>query len=117
MNFMQLSSSTAFLPGAGESDRDEEIGERIAEFRRKRRLSLEELAEKLGVSRQAVWYWESGRRLPRATTLAKLKKLGLNMAPVSMGSAEFSDLVQAAKDKLADDLGINPDDIRIVIEG
>ena len=39
---------------------DNQLGARIAKLRRASGMSQEELAEKLGVSRQAVSKWESG---------------------------------------------------------
>ena len=36
------------------------LSERIDKFRRKSGLSQEQLAEKIGVSRQAISKWESG---------------------------------------------------------
>ena len=40
------------------------ISDRIRELRRKRGISQEELAEQLGISRQAVSKWESGQSMP-----------------------------------------------------
>lgn len=40
------------------------IGEKIAELRKQNNMSQEELAEKLGISRQSVSKWESGQSLP-----------------------------------------------------
>ena len=40
------------------------IYDRIRELRRKRGISQEELAEQLGISRQAVSKWESGQSMP-----------------------------------------------------
>ena len=40
------------------------IGERILNLRKKSGLSQEELAEKLGVSRQSVSKWETGNVMP-----------------------------------------------------
>lgn len=40
------------------------VGLNIKLNRIKQGLTQEELAEILGVSRQTVYYWESGRRLP-----------------------------------------------------
>lgn len=39
------------------------ISDRIRELRRKRGISQEELAEQIGISRQAVSKWESGGSL------------------------------------------------------
>ena len=41
-----------------------QMGDKLAELRRKQGWSQEELAERIGVSRQAVSKWESGQTLP-----------------------------------------------------
>ena len=43
--------------------------EKITLYRKKNGLSQEELAEKIGVSRQAVSKWETGDALPEITKL------------------------------------------------
>jgi len=53
----------------------EAIGNRIAELRRKRRLSARLVGEKLGVSREAVTHIESGRNNVTALALWKLATL------------------------------------------
>ena len=52
-----------------------ELYEKLYELRRASGMSQEELAEKLGVSRQAVSKWESGRSDPSTTNLIALAKL------------------------------------------
>ena len=51
------------------------IGEKIAQARREKRLTQEELADRLGVSRQAVSKWESGAAQPETDKLARLSGL------------------------------------------
>lgn len=48
------------------------VGGKIKEYRIKAGLSQEALAERCGVSRQAVTKWEKGRSLPTAANLVKL---------------------------------------------
>ena len=50
-------------------------GEQIKQRREELHLSQEELAERIGVSRQAVSKWESGRAAPRGTNRDELCKL------------------------------------------
>ena len=51
------------------------LSERIYQFRRKSGLSQEQLAEKIGVSRQAISKWESGTSMPEfQITLDELVK-------------------------------------------
>ena len=51
------------------------LSEKITRLRKARGLSQEELAEKLGVSRQAVSRWESGTALPDAGNLRQISRL------------------------------------------
>ncbi|MBQ7296572.1 MAG: helix-turn-helix transcriptional regulator [Clostridia bacterium] len=51
------------------------LSEKILNLRKARNMSQEELAEKLGVSRQAVSRWEVGSALPDASNILQLSKL------------------------------------------
>ena len=48
------------------------LSERIYQFRRKSGLSQEQLAEKIGVSRQAISKWEGGSAMPESDKLLAL---------------------------------------------
>ena len=52
-----------------------ELYEKLYELRRASGMSQEELAEKLGVSRQAISKWESGATQPELSKLIELSKL------------------------------------------
>lgn len=51
------------------------IGQRIAALRKEQHLSQEELGEKLGVSRQSIYKWESDASLPEIDKLITLSRL------------------------------------------
>ena len=51
------------------------LGEKIAYYRRVSKLSQEELAARIGVSRQAVSKWENGVSDPSTSNLIALAKL------------------------------------------
>ena len=51
------------------------IGDRIAELRKQKGMSQEELADQLGISRQSVSKWESGQSQPEIEKLLQLSKL------------------------------------------
>ena len=51
------------------------IGERIAEERKKKGMTQEDMAEKLNLSRQAISKWESGSSFPDTENLLKLSFL------------------------------------------
>ena len=46
--------------------------EKLLEFRKNKNLSQEELAEKIGVSRQSIYAWESGKSVPDIENMSKL---------------------------------------------
>ena len=52
-----------------------ELGNRLAQLRKEKGLSQEELADKLGVSRQAVSKWERGEASPDTDNLIELAKI------------------------------------------
>ena len=52
----------------------EAFPKRLAEVRRAKGLTQEELAELLGVTRTTVVYWESGRVYPRVNLLQEIVK-------------------------------------------
>lgn len=51
------------------------IGQRISQYRKEMNLSQEQLGDKLGVSRQAVYKWESDLSLPDSNNLIELSKI------------------------------------------
>jgi transcriptional regulator with XRE-family HTH domain len=54
---------------------ENQLGEKIAHYRKERGLSQEKVAEYMGVSRQAVTKWESNLSRPSSDNLIKLAKL------------------------------------------
>ncbi len=51
------------------------FGEKLLELRKQNNFSQEELAEKLGVSRQAVSRWESGETMPDSPNLLQISNI------------------------------------------
>ncbi len=72
-----------------------ELYEKLYELRRASGMSQEELAEKLGVSRQAVSKWESGATQPELSKLIELSKL-YNVSVDELLSLEHAKLKQDA---------------------
>ena len=91
------------------------IGERIAEKRKAKGLTQEELAEKLGVSAQAVSKWENDISCPDIMTLPPLAKiLGCSVDELLSGKDEVKDatLLPESERKSLDELML-----RIIING
>lgn len=69
-----------------------ETANRLYELRKKHDLSQEELAEKLGVSRQAVSKWERGEASPDTDNLIALAKIyGLSLDEIIYGERNETD--------------------------
>ena len=65
------------------------IGKRISEYRKKKNLKQDELAEKLGVSPQAVSKWENDLSCPDISLLPELSRiLGVSIDEIVAGKKD-----------------------------
>jgi XRE family transcriptional regulator, regulator of sulfur utilization len=63
-----------------------DFGRRLADLRRKKNLSQEELASRSGLHAVAITYIETGRRLPKLDTVYKLARgLGIKVEELFRG--------------------------------
>ena len=63
-----------------------EIGKFISKYRKEKKLTQQELADKLGVTDRAVSHWENGRRLPDYSILKPLsEELGVSVNEILTG--------------------------------
>ena len=77
------------------------IGENIAYFRKKNKLTQEELAEKLSVTSQAVSKWECDSSYPDITGMQALAKiLGVTVDEIINGERQLPEIIEAPKDKI-----------------
>lgn len=77
-----------------------EIANRLLQYRKRMGLSQEELAEKIGVSRQAVSKWERAEASPDTDNLIELSKVyGVTLDEMLRGGAEEA---QTAEESAAD---------------
>jgi len=117
-----LPSDAAAAPGEGEPATTRGgLGRRLAVLRGEGGWSIEEIAARIGVSRQAVWYWETGQRLPRSAQLQRiaaalevpefvLRAEAGDRAPVATAA-----MVEEFRDRLAARLGCDKAGIAISI--
>jgi transcriptional regulator with XRE-family HTH domain len=93
---------------------EKSVSDQLAEFKEHRHVTSEQLASVLGISRQALWYWENGHRQPGPRNRAKLISLGILPAPPGPNVAAA---IAAARQKLAVELGVDAGCITIMVEG
>ena len=80
-----------------------EIANRLVELRKKSGLSQEDLAEKLGLSRQAVSKWERAEASPDTDNLIVLAKLyGVSLDDILNTDEPVEDIIAATKEKEAE---------------
>lgn len=76
-----------------ENNMNLEIASRLQKLRREKGYSQEELADKLGVSRQAVSKWERAESSPDTDNLIVLAKLyGISLDELLLNSSEYDEL-------------------------
>jgi HTH-type transcriptional regulator/antitoxin HipB len=80
---------------------DIETAARLLEYRKKNGYSQEELAEKIGVSRQAISKWERSESSPDTDNLIALSKLyNVSLDELVHGKAEPAPEAEAPQDKV-----------------
>lgn len=84
---------------------NESIGKRIARLRKERAMSQENLAEKIGVSSQAVSKWENDQSCPDISLLPKLADLlGVTADELLTGKSDQVQLLPANRRKPLEEL-------------
>jgi transcriptional regulator with XRE-family HTH domain len=95
------------------------FGEKLTALREARELTIEQLAQRLPVSRQALWYWETGKRKPRQAFLKRLAE-ELEVGPESLEPSESASrpasLVQHFRERLAAECGVDVDKVKVIVE-
>lgn len=80
---------------------NQDLGVTLQELRKKNGLSQEELADKLGVSRQAVSKWERGEALPDIENLIAIAKLyGVSLDDL-VGNAKKTENTEEEKEPVS----------------
>jgi transcriptional regulator with XRE-family HTH domain len=99
-----------------------DFGHRLASLRGERGWSIEDLAARLGVSRQAVWYWETGQRQPRPRLFKRVAEIfevsvdALLSRASGYEAADAVSIIEEFRNRIADRMGCDTDQITISIE-
>jgi transcriptional regulator with XRE-family HTH domain len=86
---------------------EKDIAKFIAKGRKEKGMSLQAVADVIGVKRQAVWSWEKGKSLPLSDHLMTLVKL--------FGTPETSVEVPDTKAKSRDDMNATLDEVEALL--
>lgn len=92
---------------------------RIARLRKQQGLTLDMLAELVGVSKPTVWAWEQGKARPTSERLAALAaQLGVDEADLRTGrdSDALGQAIARAREQVAVAYGVDPSRIKVIIE-
>ena len=101
---------------------DADFGPRLTALRNERGWSIEEVADRLGVSRQAVWYWETGQRVPRQRLFKRVAETfgvspqAIKAEAVSARPGETVSIIEELRDRIAARIGCDKDKITISIQ-
>lgn len=95
----------------------EDFGARLHRLRTERKLSLGDIAERLGVSKPTVWAWEHGKSRPVERRLAGLAEaLGVTPGGLEPATAGPPEAVERGRRQIAEAYGVEPSRVRIMIE-
>ena len=70
------------------------LSDNIRSYRKKNNLSQDELAEKIGVSRQSVSFWETGQTQPTLDNIISLSKIFNISSDELLGNTESINIMQ-----------------------
>ena len=96
------------------------LAARLTELRERRGFSIAQMATRLGVSRQALWYWETGQRAPRKNLLQRIaREFGVSERDLTLSAEDRSSApgsIQALKELVAAQCGVASERVKIAVE-
>jgi len=107
------------LTEVAQSRPEESFGARLQRLRKRRSLTLAQLAAELGVSKPTVWAWEQGKARPvesRIDALAEALETTRAELLVVRDNAVLPELLARCREQIAGAAGTSADKIRIMIE-
>lgn len=95
------------------------LGVRLNRLRREQSLTLEQVANALGVSKPTVWAWEKGKARPLPERIGPIAQvLGVAESELTSGTdaRENGSLIEDCRVRIASEYGTRPEYVRIMIE-
>ncbi len=114
-----LPESPIATPAASVEMGDATLGARIQRLRKERRMTLSDLAIRMGVSKPTVWAWEQGKAKPIESRFAALAEaLGVTTAELrpSVSDMAGQDVIARARRQIAAAYRTQEERVRIMIE-
>lgn len=124
LSAMQLKAGPALdeggaLPAGLRQSSSATMGKQLEQLRKKRGMTLADVAGQLGVSKPTVWAWEKGKARPVESRLPDIAKAldisSQELAAMAVPPA-VNDLLDHSRRKIADAFGTAPEKVRIMIE-
>lgn len=109
----------AATPSFGRSSNSVQFGKQLNRLRRERSLTLEQVANALGVSKPTVWAWEKGKARPLPERIGPIAQvLGVSAGDLSDSESQSKceNLVEECRLRIASEYGTSPECVRIMIE-
>jgi transcriptional regulator with XRE-family HTH domain len=105
---------------------NESLGDRIKRLRQKRQLTLQAVADELGLTPAAISHWESGRITPKPRKLQELAKaLQVSVGELTGSTtslvrpqepmADIDKIIFDAQEQIAKKMGCSPHRVRLVL--
>lgn len=104
---------------------EESVGAKLRRLRKARNMTMDELADQVGVSRPTIWSWESDKSIPRASRIRALaqsfnvseNELILSDAPTRQeNAATLDEEIARSKARIANLAGTSPENVEITIK-
>lgn len=106
-------------PPIPQPDSEESFGARLRRLRKARKLTLDQVALHLGVSKPTVWAWEQDKARPVDSRLAELADvLGAPLGEIqsTYDAPPIADMIARARRQIAAAAGVAPTRVRIMVE-
>ena len=98
----------------------DDFGERLKRHRLAHKLTLDDLAQALGVSKPTIWAWEHARSRPRPerhAALAQLLKVPVDvLMNADSATVDQSQVVRECKQRIAEAFELDASAVRIRID-